>query len=135
MAICLDCGKEYKKTGNNQIRCTECKISHKKFYNKKYTQENRVTGIGSGNNQFGSKNHMWKGGTSKYRQIKLSSMDHYRCERCNKDLSKYINNGKNGMWAVHHKDHNRKNPSLENLELLCKRCHQLEHICQNNLPN
>jgi 5-methylcytosine-specific restriction endonuclease McrA len=29
---------------------------------------------------------------------------------------------------VHHKDRNRKNNELENLEVLCKTCHDLEHL-------
>lgn len=36
---------------------------------------------------------------------------------------------------MHHKDHNRKNNREENFELLCKRCHQVEHECWKNLPN
>ena len=39
------------------------------------------------------------------------------------------------MRAVHHKDHNRKNNVESNFELLCKRCHQVEHECWKNLTN
>jgi DNA-directed RNA polymerase subunit RPC12/RpoP len=135
MAICVMCGNDYKSTGNNQIRCNDCRILYKKEYNKRYTKRYRVSGVGSGNNQSGENNHNWNGGTSKYKEIKLSSMDTYKCERCNKDLNQFIGKGRNGMWCIHHKDYNRKNPSLDNLELLCKRCHQLEHKCYNNLSN
>lgn len=47
------------------------------------------------------------------------------CERCSKDLK----DAGAGFWAVHHKDHNRKNNRPDNFELLCKRCHQIEHKC------
>lgn len=53
------------------------------------------------------------------------------CERCMKDLrssSKY-------EWVIHHRDHDRSNNCDENFELLCKRCHQLEHDCESALPN
>lgn len=30
---------------------------------------------------------------------------------------------------MHHKDHDRKHNVLSNLELVCKRCHQIEHEC------
>lgn len=46
------------------------------------------------------------------------------CQRC-------------GLRAVlvHHKDGDRSNSSIDNLEPLCKRCHQvLIHDCANNLP-
>jgi hypothetical protein len=32
-------------------------------------------------------------------------------------------------WVVHHRDHDRSNNVDENFELLCKRCHQIEHEC------
>lgn len=32
-------------------------------------------------------------------------------------------------WVGHHKDHDRTNNTIENLSLLCKRCHQIEHEC------
>src|SRR5690606_35659200 len=47
------------------------------------------------------------------------------CERCNHDLE----NATRYMWVVHHKDHDRFNNAECNLELLCKRCHQIEHEC------
>jgi hypothetical protein len=33
---------------------------------------------------------------------------------------------------IHHKDHNRLNNQVDNLEPLCKRCHQ-EHHCVRDL--
>ncbi|WP_425512192.1 HNH endonuclease [Xanthomonas translucens] len=53
------------------------------------------------------------------------------CERCRKDLLGLPP----AMRAVHHKDHNRKHNEERNFELLCKRCHQVEHECWRNLPN
>lgn len=51
------------------------------------------------------------------------------CEHCGKDLK----NAGRYSWVVHHKDHNRKNNTLENYELLCKACHQKEHECHKKL--
>lgn len=53
-----------------------------------------------------------------------------KCERCGKDLT-YASHYE---WCVHHKDHNHFNNSEDNYELLCKRCHQLEHHCRDNIP-
>jgi len=43
------------------------------------------------------------------------------CERCGYDAEKSI-------LGVHHKDRNRKNNSIQNLEVLCPNCHSLEHM-------
>lgn len=50
------------------------------------------------------------------------------CERCGLDL----HDRNKWLWCVHHKDHNHSNHSHDNLELLCKRCHQVEHECWLN---
>lgn len=47
-----------------------------------------------------------------------------QCERC------YSING----LLVHHKDRDFSNNVPENLETLCKRCHQIEHKCWENIP-
>jgi len=43
-----------------------------------------------------------------------------RCQRCGYD--KHI-----AAITVHHKDYNRKNDSISNLEILCANCHSVEH--------
>lgn len=47
-----------------------------------------------------------------------------KCERCGYD--------KPGILEVHHKDRNRENNVLENLELICPNCHAEEHYLKNN---
>ena len=54
-----------------------------------------------------------------YKQSKEAS-----CNRC----------GTIEKLCVHHKDENRTNNSLENLETVCRRCHALEHGCISRLP-
>lgn len=44
-----------------------------------------------------------------------------KCERCEYDEMPEI-------LGVHHKDRNRKNNDLSNLEVLCPNCHSLEHL-------
>lgn len=53
------------------------------------------------------------------------------CNRCNKDLT----NVSRYEWVVHHKDHDRTHNTPSNFEILCKKCHQLEHQCRKNLPH
>lgn len=45
----------------------------------------------------------------------------FKCERCN--YNKYEE-----VLQVHHKDRNRENNTIENLEILCPTCHMEEHF-------
>jgi 5-methylcytosine-specific restriction endonuclease McrA len=49
-----------------------------------------------------------------------------KCERCGYDKEPQI-------LGVHHKDRNRNNNGLSNLEVLCPMCHSLEH--RKHLPH
>lgn len=49
----------------------------------------------------------------------------YLCERCKCEIDTTVR----GTWAGHHKDHDRAHNVKDNLEVLCKRCHQVEHEC------
>lgn len=57
-------------------------------------------------------------GRSSYRNRRLKESE-MKCERCGFDDPRAL--------QVHHKDKNRKNNRLENLELLCANCHLIEH--------
>jgi hypothetical protein len=46
------------------------------------------------------------------------------CERCNYDTYEIL--------QIHHKDRNRKNNELNNLELICPNCHFEEHYLEKN---
>ena len=56
----------------------------------------------------------------KMRLLKLRQI----CERC--DYNKFE------ILQVHHKDRDRKNSNLNNLELLCPNCHFEEHYLENS---
>jgi len=124
--VCARCRNVFTPPLARERYCATCRIA----VNLKRIQEGRP---GSGGNQRGAKNNMWKGGYTSFRQVKLESLNGvYVCERCGENLQEKIASGKKGLWAVHHKDRDRNNPALENLELLCKRCHQIEHECWKN---
>jgi 5-methylcytosine-specific restriction endonuclease McrA len=60
------------------------------------------------------KNSRWNGGIGSYRKyIKIE-----KCEGCG---------SKQKLLYVHHKDKNRHNNLLENLKVLCPKCHYKEH--------
>ena len=51
-----------------------------------------------------------------------TAIEHYGyiCQRCGYDKHK-------AAIVVHHKDHNRENNDLSNLEVLCANCHAIHH--------
>ena len=57
-------------------------------------------------------------GYSVYRKIAFESK-RKQCERCGNDNEIVL--------CVHHKDRNRENNSIDNLEVLCYNCHAIEH--------
>lgn len=64
--------------------------------------------------------HYGKGdGESSYRLLALRAHG-YKCQRCGYDAHK-------AAIVVHHKDHNRENNVLDNLEVLCSNCHAIHH--------
>jgi hypothetical protein len=85
-------------------------------------------GIGSGNNQGrGPKHHSYKTGIGAYTKIGKDLLGD-NCERCGKELNKSLSY----TWCTHHIDHDRSNNSIDNLELLCKSCHQKHHLSKSS---
>ena len=80
------------------------------------------------------KNHPnYKDGISAYRKIKFDSVKKIECEICKFDNILAL--------EIHHKDRNRNNNDLNNLQVLCCNCHKIEHrlktqktFSQNNSP-
>lgn len=62
--------------------------------------------------------------TYKQLKIRLLTLRGTICERCGYD--------KYEILQVHHKDKNRQNNNLDNLELICPNCHAEEHYLQNS---
>ena len=65
---------------------------------------------------------MWKGGISPYYYQKIAKDNLIqKCSLC----------GSIKFLCCHHKNRNRKDNRLENLMIVCKRCHQNIHIGRN----
>lgn len=56
-------------------------------------------------------------------KIRLLKTRGEKCERCNYS--------KSGILQVHHKNRNRNDNNLKNLELICPNCHYEEHYLQH----
>lgn len=83
-----------------------------KTYNHEYYQ-----GVRRGYNQAGKNNNNYVNGSRTYQKMVGN-----KCERC----------GSTRFLVVHHRDHNHYNNDLDNLETLCKSCHQKEHEVWRN---
>lgn len=130
MKNCIDCGAEYTPTGRSQKYCTSCAGKRKKQAIALWQNTHRTVhaGVGKGGAPHSEQlNPMYKHGIYVFRRWareRLLQLD-YCCERCGNK----IDVSARGTWAGHHKDHNRQHNTKDNLEVLCKRCHQIEHEC------
>jgi hypothetical protein len=138
---CKICEKRFTPTAPCNLVCSnECKHSLDNLYKErkrvksyqrwceKQKAKGRSFAIGVGRGGTAKRfkdNKLYKNGMGEFARLRLEVKARRFCERCNKDLE-HVNNH---SWACHHRDHNRNNNVIENLELLCKRCHQLEHEC------
>ncbi len=127
---CLLCNIIFIRTGRNHRYCLQCaKLKQKENvsnWQKKYRTLN--PGVGSGGTTgFEKDNPYYRHGQCVFRRWAKERLKQlsFCCERC----GSYIDVAHRGSWAGHHKDHNRSNNVKENLEVLCKKCHQIEHEC------
>ena len=101
----------HKVAKKDEVYCSRC-LHNPSRYRKRISTK-------------GEKNGNWNGGTSEYknhyqmkinRLIKLRDSNHI-CDIC----------GKTGN-VIHHKDHNKSNHSVDNLQVLCYQCHLRHHL-------
>lgn len=129
---CVICGTTYTPTGRCSKYCPTCKPIQEKLVSSASIKAwgyktGKLNGLGSGSNTgIGSENHMYKHGRCVFRKLaKERKLSVGLCEHCGKD----IKDATHYEWVGHHKDHNQSNNTIENLVLLCKQCHQIEHKC------
>jgi len=91
----------------------------------------RPVGVGKGgSNKRGAAHHQFSSGRGEFVRLRKEMRRTIKeCERCGVDLSDATRH----QWCVHHKDHDQNNNVRSNLEMLCKRCHQIEHDCHKAL--
>jgi hypothetical protein len=130
------CSRSCAVSYNNKQRCSkklvECSYCGEEFKCKKSRLENKsgtlyccrehkdkAQRIDSHVEQL-SPSH-YDEGKATYRQRALREQSGKpKCNRCKKELPKPI-------LQIHHKDRNRDNNNLNNLEVLCPNCHVMEH--------
>lgn len=136
---CKTCGCAFLGKGPASLYCSGCiehvkKVRAEKDRTRSYEyklRNNMISkpGAGKGNNQpIGEDSNYYKHGWYMADRFRPIIKARRYCERCDKDLI----DANRWMWVVHHRDHNHYNNVVENLELLCKRCHQIEHECHKS---
>lgn len=130
---CKKCGVTFQKEMKSSYvwYCEDCRKKRNVEINmavKKRKIPTTEIGVGSGNSSK-NKSHYnhpsFKTGIQAYRNI---YKDAYIVPR--KDGKKMVCAlcGSDKYLCIHHLDHNRENNSIENLQCLCKKCHQKHHI-------
>ena len=133
---CVQCGNIYTPLGSSSKFCSlDCRKENYAPKQRVWVQKSAIKsgrlknpGVGKGGMIRSGKEHpSWKNGIGTYKKKGRKRLEEvsFKCERCDSD----IDPNKKGTWATHHKDHDRTNNSDENLEILCKKCHQIEHEC------
>lgn len=116
---CRKCGETFKPNSNRQIWCLTCgEVEKKKLhrdYCKKYHAEHYER-IGY-SHLVGENANAYKTGIGIYSKVLKDG----KCNRC----------GSARNLLTHHRDRNRHNNKEENLERLCKACHQEEHLIRD----
>ncbi len=131
---CRVCNITFQPSGPASLYCDICrpiKLKETSDRRSKAYQKRKgvLLGVGKGgNNAKGPEDSQFKSGIGVFMKTVKSIRAEVRyCERCHKDLIDV----KPSEWATHHRDHDRTNNVRSNFELLCKRCHQLEHNCSD----
>lgn len=130
---CKKCGVPFQKEMKSSYvwYCEDCRKKRNVEINmavKKRKIPTTEIGVGSGNSSK-NKSHYnhpsFKTGIQAYRNI---YKDAYIVPR--KDGKKMVCAlcGSDKYLCIYHLDHNRENNSIENLQCLCKKCHQKHHI-------
>lgn len=121
--VCIQCQKEITGRKSKKFCSSVCRNRCNSYKHRVKKGLIKKPGVGSGGNQYDKNNHRYKDGSTAYRKKPFRHGKPKICERCNS--KKYI--------LVHHKDENRTNNVLSNLEILCKKCHQKHHCVRDKL--
>lgn len=127
---CIDCGSIFIRTGKNHKRCAKCSDARRKRIISDWQKKHRTKEQGLRGAKLEERNPQYKHGRCVFRRWAKEKLKerNFSCERC---LS-IIDPRQRHSWAGHHRDHDPTNNVRENLEVLCKRCHQIEHKCWEN---
>ncbi len=109
-AVCKHCGKELYRTPKDFVNSKSGFFFCNRSCHASWRNENI---------RIGENHPNWLTGITTYRKLLLKNAKELICKDCKiSDVRVLI---------VHHKDKDRNNNKLENLELLCRNCHYIRH--------
>lgn len=126
------CSKECQFHGQKTGKKVQCGYCGKTIYKSKRDIRRSKSGKNfcnkschcawqNSNNRVGSLAPNWNGGEYIYRDLMKKNSIKPICSNCGVEDTRVI--------VVHHKDKNRKNNKIENLQWLCRNCHYIIHCC------
>lgn len=110
IANCAYCGKSIYRKRRDLRRSKSGRVFCNKSCHCAWENKHRRIGIFAPN---------WRGGQYVYRDLMRKNKAQPICSICGYEDERVL--------VVHHKDGNRKNNQIENLEWLCRNCHYLLH--------
>ena len=112
---CEECGTVFSPDPEAKVNARWCSVKCRQ--RAKYVRDYERKGY----DQKGEKNNAYKNGIFDYSN---KGFEHYgrKCNRCSSEDN----------LCVHHRDRNRQNNDLNNLEVLCRSCHSREHKLHEN---
>lgn len=114
---CSVCGRLFLPTNPRNHLCSDaCREEWDKQHGRNRHYADGIY-VKKGYNQSQENNNNWKGGTDYRRLVTIES-----CELC----------GSTDNLVVHHKNHDRRDNRVENLQVLCKKCHQKHHCIRDS---
>lgn len=125
--VCRRCGKTFTWRARKMYFCPDCARKEKSEYvmrNRAKKDPSVKIGVGSGGNQWGKKNHQFRGGGWNYKGIYAT---HHEDEVPHCEICFSTDN-----LCIHHIDKNHSNNDPENLIMLCRRCHAKVHGLEKN---
>lgn len=129
----LSCSSKRKRTAKANVTCAYC---DKEFYKNPSKQKNSKSGLFfccrehkdlaqriGGIKEIQPPHYDRGSHNTRYRTVALRILPS-RCNRCGYEEHVEI-------LQVHHKDRDRANNAIQNLEILCPNCHAIEHRITN----
>lgn len=118
---CFECGKKFERVKSKALNSSK----HDRHFCSRKCKEKAQSLIGSCLEI--RPDHYGTGSQPKsYRKKAFNELDK-KCNKCGYD--KYLD-----ILQVHHKDKNRLNNNIENLEILCPNCHMEFHFLEKSGP-
>ncbi len=136
---CCYCKCTFDPTGPAQKMCSNCRVHIKSINSQvvldmaRFEKFGTYDTIGKGQNSPSGKDsvHYTDGIGLFHKYLSPAVKTRRYCDICGKDLK----DAGRYEWCAHHKDFERGHNTIDNIQLLCKRCHQMVHNCIGNLPN